>query len=389
MASVSLIAALSKPGGLWPIIINGLNNGLNNFGWTIVLFTVIVKIAMSPLDFLMRWNSKKTTLAQKKLQPQIDKINKKYANDKRTASMQTQALYKREGVNMMGSCLVSIIYLALTMVVFFTLFADLRKFATYEVLSQYKTMEQKYDEVVDAAKNEAQNAYDIKFAETANEEEAQTAYNAVYNESEVKAAAGKEAAKIWKQNRDSWLWIKNIWRADTQVNSVPTYSALKASVKNAGKYSSAKTTFKTIDKEKYNEVVSVAIKENKDWNGYYILAILSVGLTFLSQFITELGNNIKKKKKENINKFYKTEEENKKGSVATNTTMKMMKYILPLIMAVFVITSSASFGIYIVASSAVSILINLLINYLVKKTTKKQEDEVLAVLEKQERKNAK
>ena len=118
MASVTLLAKLSTPSGLWPLIINGINNGILSFGWTIVIFTLIVKVAMSPFDFLMRYSSKKMTLAQKKLQPQIEKINKKYANDRQKANIQTQALYKREGMNIYGSCLVTILYLTLTMVVF-------------------------------------------------------------------------------------------------------------------------------------------------------------------------------------------------------------------------------------------------------------------------------
>ena len=403
MASLSsMLASVSKPSGLWPIIINGINNGLLSFGWTIVLFTIIVKVAMSPLDFLMRWNSKKTTLVQKKLQPQVDKINKKYANDKQRASMQTQALYKREGVNMLASCLISIVYLGLTMAVFFTLFADLRKYSAYQAVTQYITMEEKYDEVIDttADKTAAQAEYDLVYANEidggATEEQAvaaaQAAYDTKYYATADKQAAGEAAAKVWDKNKDGWLWIQNIWIQDTQKNPMPTYDALKSIVKS-GKYTSVSKAFKNIDKTKYNEVTSVARQQNKRWNGYYILAVLAIGLTFLSQFVSEIGNKVGKKKKENkqLNKYYKPLDEKGKSSLSNSTggAMKIMKYVLPLIMAVFVIMSSASFGIYIVVSSAISILINLLINYLVKLATKKQEAEVLDVLEKQDKKNAK
>lgn len=358
MASVTLLAKLSTPSGLWPLIINGINSGVLNFGWTIVIFTLIVKIAMSPFDFLMRWSTKKTTLMQKKLQPQIEKINKKYANDRQKANIQTQALYKREGMNVYSSCLISILYIALTMVVFFTLFADLRKYAAYEAVYQYDVMEQKYDAVLD--------------------------------ETGDTTAAKEAAAQIWTQNKDGWLWVKNIWRADTQVNPMPTYKDLKSLV-SSGSYKSVSEKFKEIDQDKYAQVTSaVAKSENRGWNGYYILAVLAVGLTFLSQFVSELGNKVERKKKDRINKFYQVEDDkNKAKSQPSAGSMKLLKYILPIIMAIFVITSSAAFGIYIVVSSAASILINLLINYLVKICTKKQELEVLAVLEKQEKKNAK
>ena len=393
MAALMLVAKLSSPSGLWPSIINGINNGLLNFGWTIVLFTLIVKVAMSPFDFLMRWSSKKTTLVQKKLQPQVAKINKKYANDRQKANIQTQALYKREGLNIYGSCLISIVYLVLTMVVFFTLFADLRKFAAYEVVSQYEQMEQKYDEVMaETADTEAAEiAYNLEFADSGDKDKAQQKYDEIIAETGNSKKASDEAAKIWNKNKDSWLWIDNIWRADTQANPMPDYNALKKVV-SSGKYKSVSEKLKTIDEAKYKLVTaSAANSENRGWNGYYILAILAVGLTFLSQFVSELGNKVeRKKKKERVNKFYKPlEDKDKKTEVSSAGTLKLMKYILPVIMVIFVITSSAAFGIYIVVSSAVSILINLLINYLVKIATKKQEAEVMAALEKQEKKNEK
>ena len=393
MASVILLAKISQPSGLWPIIISGINDGLLSFGWTIVLFTIIVKIAMSPFDFLMRWNSKKSTLIQKRLKPQVDSINKKYAKDKNKANIQTQALYKREGLNIYSTCLISIIYLALTMVVFFTLFADLRKFAAYEAVNQYTLMEERYDAVMNETANisEAEAAYDSEYAISGDEAKAKAEYDKVIASTGDIEKASAEAAEVWKQNKDGWLWIDNIWRADTQVNPMPNYAALKSTV-NSGKYKAVTERFNEINEEKYNLVTAVAASsENRGWNGYYILAVLAVGLTFLSQFVSELGNKVEtKKKKERINKYYEElDDKNKSNKVQSGNTMKIMKYVLPIIMAIFVITSSAAFGIYIVISSAASIAINLLINYLVRIATKKQEAETLAVLEKQEKKNLK
>lgn len=363
MALVNLLAQIPKPGGLWPIIISGIDAGVLNFGWTIVIFTLIVKLAMSPLDFLMRWSSKKNTLVQKKLAPQIEKINKKYANDKQKAGIQTQALYKREGVHMIGSCLFSLVYLVLTMVVFFTLFASLRKYSAVNVLNQY-----------DKVKTEYYAAFNAKEG----------------TETEKVAAAEAAAKQAWKNNKDGWLWIDNIWRADTQENAVPSYKSL-SSIVSAAKYKKATQEFKQIDEAEYNKVMGSLVQENKgNWNGYYILAILALGLTFLSQWISELGNKVKTPKKVKTNKFYKPLEDDKKPKDPTNsTTMKILKYVLPVIMVIFVITSSAAFGIYIVTSSLISILTNLLINYLVKLATKKQEAEVVAALEKQELKQSK
>ena len=362
MAIVNLLAQLPKPGGLWPLIIEGIDKGVGNFGWTIVIFTLIVKLALTPLDFLMRWSGKKNALVQKKLAPQIEKINKKYANDKQMASVQTQALYKREGVHMIGSCLFSLVYLVLTMVVFFTLFGTLRDYSAYKVLNHYDSVKTEYYSV----------------------------YESTEGTEEQKVVAAQKAVKVkWNQERDGWLWVSNIWRADSQENSIPSYSSLKSVVSSA-KDKKATAAFKKIDKAEYNKVMGALIKEEKgNWNGYYILAILALGLTFTSQLISELGNKVKRTKQPKTNKFYKPLEDDKKKDPSNSKTMKILKYVMPVIMVIFVITSSAAFGIYIVVSSLISTLSNLLINYLVSLATKKQQAEVEAVLEKQERKQNK
>lgn len=383
MAIVNLLTQLPKPGGLWPIIIGGIHNGIGNLGWTIVIFTLIVKLVMTPFDFLMRWFSKKNSLVQQKLAPQVEKINKKYANDKQKATMQTQALYKREGAHVFTTCIFSLLYLVLTMVVFFTLFGSLRDYSAYNSINQYDKMRTTYYETLGVDPN---LSYDeIKEKIERNE-------YVLSDEDYQKANAA--AKEVWNQNKDGWLWIENIWRADSQENPMPTYKSLKSIVSSA-KDKKATKAFKAINKTEYEEITLQVSKSYKGhWNGYYILAVLSIGLTFLSQWIAELGNKVKreKKPKEQINRFYKPEDEKDKKSAVSagmGSSMKILKYVMPVIMALFVITSSAAFGIYIVVSSLVSTLTSLLINYLVRLATKKQEAEVALILEKQEKKSTK
>ena len=66
--------------------------------------------------------------------------------------------------------------------------------------------------------------------------------------------------------------------------------------------------------------------------------------------------------------------------------MKIMKFIMPIMMVLFVLQSSASFGIYILASNIAAIGMGQLINLIVNKITKKQQLEVEEVLEKQAKK---
>ena len=121
-----LLSSVKAPSGLWETILNWLEGGIVNYGWVIIVFTLLVKLCLSPLDFLIRFSNKKSTLVQRKLAPQIARINKKYANDKNQAQLQTNALYKKEGFNVFGSCIIMLINLAVTMTVFLTLFNALR-----------------------------------------------------------------------------------------------------------------------------------------------------------------------------------------------------------------------------------------------------------------------
>ena len=85
----------------------------NNYGWAIILVTLIINLALFPL----RLSSLKSARKMQRLQPQIQAINAKYKNikinDPRKAE-QNQAvmdLYKREGVNPVGGCLPMVIQL--------------------------------------------------------------------------------------------------------------------------------------------------------------------------------------------------------------------------------------------------------------------------------------
>jgi len=78
-----------------------------NWGWAILLLTVILNLAMLPTRIQMM----KSSLKMQRIQPQMDDIKAKYAKykatDPRKQEMQKEIfdLQKREGVNMFGGCL--------------------------------------------------------------------------------------------------------------------------------------------------------------------------------------------------------------------------------------------------------------------------------------------
>ncbi len=101
--------------GLWAFIAKPLylllrfmvQHGVGNWGWAIILSTVIFNLTLLPTRLMMT----KSSLKMMRIQPKVDAIKKRYSNlkatDPKRADMNAEmmALYKTEGVNMYGNCL--------------------------------------------------------------------------------------------------------------------------------------------------------------------------------------------------------------------------------------------------------------------------------------------
>lgn len=376
MNIISLLA-VSAPKDLWTIIINWVQGAIGNYGWTILLFTILVKLAMSPLDFMVKLNTKKQNLIQKKCSPQIAKLQKRFASSPEQLKIQTQAIYKREGMKMGTSCIVMLLNMVLTMVVFFSLFGSLKKVSAYEVINQYETIEATYtEEFVSYLGKKTGNA-SIVDEKSANDWIASLDENDpnYLTDRQIISDATKSAStavlKEWKDVKASWLWVQNVWVADATTSPLPTYDGL-LSIADGGKYKSY--VEENIDEETYSKISTIISKESgNSKNGYYILPILAGVLTFLSQMVMDLHNKLKNKKAQKL----------ANASDATGSSMKILKIIMPIIMIGFALSSSASFGIYLIASSLASIAIGEIVSIIINKMTKKQQQQVEEALEKE------
>ena len=90
-------------------------HGIGNWGWAIIIVTIIFNLLMLPTRFMMM----KSSLKMMRIQPKVEALKKRYAhlkvNDPGRAEMNTEmmALYKTEGVNMYGGCLPLLIQMPL------------------------------------------------------------------------------------------------------------------------------------------------------------------------------------------------------------------------------------------------------------------------------------
>ena len=442
---VNLLGSVVKaPTGLWETILNWIESSVLNYGWVIILFTLLVKVCLSPLDLLMKFSSKKSTLVQQKCAPQIARINKKYANDRNAAQLQTQQVYKKEGYNMYTSCIVMILNLAITLTVFLTLFNSLREMSAYKAILQYdalqtsyvQTYEGKLDEVYtnfeqemnkyttiiytdgetqteEALDYQALKAnFELVASETNPETETETGIfhkffginvsdklvlseqslriqNASVKDAEQNTvtiislltnsgkiaanAASDSATETWAKVKEKWLWIDNIWVAETYKSPLPTYDDL-ASMAKSSKNAEYQKYINNTDKTLYNVITNSVDEQSGRWNGYFIIAILAGVTSFLSQWISE---KMSKPKNKQVSQYVD------QANPQANGTMKFMKILLPAMMVIFVLTSSAAFGLYIVASSIISIGISALTTVIVDACYKKKQAEVDEFLYKQ------
>ncbi len=79
--------------------------GINNVAITIIVFTVFIYLCLFPFTY----QQQKFSVLNRKMQPELNAIRKKYAGKKDQASMaaqqeETQMVYDKYGVSMMGSC---------------------------------------------------------------------------------------------------------------------------------------------------------------------------------------------------------------------------------------------------------------------------------------------
>ena len=113
-------------------ILDGINSVIGNYGWSIVVFTLLLRIVLFPFDYKSRVSMRKTT----KLQPQLNTLQKKYANDKEKLNRKMSELYKKEKINPLSSCLPML----LTLPILFAMWTALRIIANEQMVNQVFTI---------------------------------------------------------------------------------------------------------------------------------------------------------------------------------------------------------------------------------------------------------
>ena len=83
------------------LVLSFINNHVGNWGWTIVLFTILLKLVFFPLN----QKAGKSQAHMKLMAPKVEAMKARYGDDKLKMNQAMMELYKTEKVNPLGGCL--------------------------------------------------------------------------------------------------------------------------------------------------------------------------------------------------------------------------------------------------------------------------------------------
>ena len=87
---------------------------------------------------------RKNSLIMEEMRPELQRLQKQYANDKNLYSQKMMALYKKNGYSMFGACLPTIF----TLVIFFVALTGFNNYSTYQNQQYFYEMSVEYDRVI-------------------------------------------------------------------------------------------------------------------------------------------------------------------------------------------------------------------------------------------------
>ncbi len=189
---------------------------------------------------------------------------------------------------------------------------------------------------------------------------------------------GRDAAsEYFLAHQTGFLWVKNIWYADTTMaHPVQDYTSFVNSITSKVEYNGTAVKLTETPAYRsataYNEITyNLTHGENPvsgQYNGYFILVVLSIGLMVLSQVIAMRGQ----KKTNDV------------SNPSAQTSQKIMMVVMPVLFGFFAFRYSAAFSIYMIINTFISIIVTLVSNFAIDR--KFSEYERLQIQEKYSRK---
>ena len=300
--------------------------------YAIVLTIFIFTLGVRCLTIFSDIKSRKSSAQMQEIQPDLDRIMKKYQNDPKRMNQERNKFMKEKGVSTMSGCLPLLIMMPLL----FMFINAFRAWSNEQMLSLLLTMDK------------------------------------------------DPQAGIVLFNQYKFFWILNIWRPDnltssavltgeqfwrtfaqtssTTVDKFIFYTEHQAALDElllrmgffvkdaAGALSIAEDN--TVFLTAYETIMGPCIDAYKGYvNGYAILPILAGGTSFLLSWVSMQQQNKNKKEQDNTNP----------NAQAANMGKSMM-YIMPAMSVFFCWQYDATFSIYWIISNVIATVINVILN---------------------------
>lgn len=295
-------------------------SGFGNVFLTILISTILLRALTIFSDIKTRKSSAKMA----EVQPEIQRLQKKYANDPRRFQAEQTKLMKEKGVSMWGSCLPMLI----TMPLFFCFIAAFRYWG-YEM--------------------------------------------------NLRLLVDENAMELFKSFK--FLWINNIWQPDNGLVPVLANGAsflatpqlsnlLYLQEPGVGeklvemglavtKVYQGGVSYQLLSNDVAIAIYDAAIQPFLDVykgynNGWFIMSILAGGTNFLSAWLMTKN----------------TPAANEEAAKST----KWMNYLFPIMSFIFCLNYNAAFAIYWTLTSVIMIIVNLILNKKFPRTEPAKED---------------
>lgn len=431
MAILSTLLAVSEPSGMWQSIIKAFEGFTNNYVLAIILLTVIIRIIWAPIDTVNKRMSQKMTANQAKLQPELEKLKAKYANNPQLLKQKQNELYSKNNTNSVGSCVFMLIFIGLNLAIFLTLWQGLNSMSVYKTSESYENLKYEYVNCLDVTNNYILENGDEVFKDF-NELKFEISDNTILLKKGEETLFSQEYRKNFSVTDGDTIvttnnqYILNLINTYISKSSVETeqekYIGDKLLIEKVedenGEIEVAELTLSSAIQNVAMHAVEVKYEETKDnflWiqNLWIADSPLQNSIFEYDAFIASVGkDNYEENEKEIYNSFM-IELRNDKGRVngyfilpilcviATFLTMwlstrkkkgdvttaqpggKMTKIIMPLIFGLFAVFYSSIFAIYMLTGQIISALLIPLQNLILDKwnnhSNKKKKDKVEVV----------
>ena len=295
----------------------------NNFGFAIILFSILLRIILLPVTIKQQKSMEKTN----KIQGELKSLQFKYKNNPEMLNKETMELYKREKISPFSGCLSAIVQIIIILSVFYLVSQPL----TYMKKANDKNPELKT--VVEQYKNEIKESNNNKtrYIEIATIARIRDDYN--------------EIIKNENNNEDNKEVIENQEKTESTEQTEPVEK--QEEKEDLGKKKEILEKL-NINMEFLGLDLSKVPTENlKDFT-VYIIPVLYVISSFISiKLTTNTQNKAKKKEEKN---------DNKEEVDAMSQMSKSMSYMMPIMTLSIAFIAPLGLALYWFVSNVLMIL---------------------------------